>query len=397
MKLKVFAMVSAMCAGIAAAAEVQVVEQIVAKVNGDIITKGELDRSRQALEAQLRQDKTPPDKIQAILKEREADALREQIDNLLLVQKGKELNINVDPDVTRELADIKTQNKIADQDKFRAWVQEQSGMTYEDLKQQIKNRDLTQRVIRQEIGGRITIPKAELQKYYDEHKADFVRQEQVFLREILISSVGKSPEQVAAADKRAKDVLARARKGEKFPELARDTSDGESAKNYGEIGWFKKDEVMPALAELWPQLKKGYITDMIKIDNGFAIFKVEERHEAGQAPFEEVENEITEKLFVPRMQPKIRDYLTKLREQAFLEIREGYLDSGAAPGKDTAWKDPAQLRPETTTKEEVAARKRKRLLGIIPRKSSSPARAPTDEKQSTGDPAPPPSGDTPAP
>src|SRR5436190_22730813 len=151
MKLSVLALVSAACAGIAVAADVQVVEQIVAKVNGDIITKGELDKSRDALEKQLREEKTPPQKIQQILKEREADALREQIDNLLLVQKGKELNINVDPDVRRELADIQTQNKIADQDKFRACVQEQSGMTDEDLKQQIKNRDLTQREMRREV------------------------------------------------------------------------------------------------------------------------------------------------------------------------------------------------------------------------------------------------------
>src|SRR6266404_4716546 len=165
MKWKVLALVSAACAGIAAAADVQVVEQIVAKVNGDIITKGELDKSRDALDKQLREEKTPPPKIQAILKDREADGLRDQIDNLLLVQKGKELNINVDSDVTRELADIQIQNKIADPDKFRAWVQEQSGMSYEDLKQQIKNRDLTQRVIRQEVGGRITIPKTETQKY----------------------------------------------------------------------------------------------------------------------------------------------------------------------------------------------------------------------------------------
>ena len=163
MKLEVFVLISAACAGVAAAADVQVVEQIVAKVNGDIITKGELDKSRQALETQLRQEKTPADKVAQILKEREADGLRDQIDNLLLVQKGKELNINVDADVTRELADIQIQNKIGDPDKFRAWVQEQSGMSYEDLKQQIKNRDLTQRVIRQEVGGRITIPKAEAQ------------------------------------------------------------------------------------------------------------------------------------------------------------------------------------------------------------------------------------------
>src|SRR6266849_6534335 len=352
-----------------AVAEVKVIEQIVAKVNGDIITRGELERSRQALEAELKQQGAPPAKMQELLKEKEADALRDQIDQLLLVQKAKELSIDVTAEVKKEMADIQMQNKITDSDKFHQWVQEQSGMPYEDLEQQMKNRSMTQRVIRQEVGGKITIPKAELLKHYEEHKSEFIRQEQVFLREILVSSVGKTPEQVAAAEKRAKDILARAKKGEKFPELARDTSDAESAKNFGEIGWFKKGDLNPSLQHLFKE-KKGYLTDVIKTDNGFVIFKLEERHEAGLAPFEEVENEITEKLYTPRMQPKVRDYLTKLREQAFLEIRAGYVDSGAAPGKDTAWKDPAQLKPETTTKEEVAARRRKRLLGIIPRKSA---------------------------
>ena len=321
--------------GCVASAEIKVIEQIVAKVNGDIITRGELERSRQALELELKQQKVPEAKMQEMLKEREADSLKDQIDQLLLVQKAKELSISVDAEITKELADIQLQNKISDPDKFRQWVQEQSGMSYEDMKQQMKNRALTQRVIRQEVGGRITIPKTELQKYYEEHKDDFVRQEQVFLREILISSVGKTPEQIAAAEKRAKDILARAKKGEKFPELARDTSDADSAKNFGEIGWFKKGDLNPSLQYLFKE-KKGFITDVIKTDNGFVIFKLEERHEAGLAPFEEVENEITEKLYIPRMQPKVRDFLTKLREEAFLEIRAGYVDSGAAPGKDTA-------------------------------------------------------------
>ena len=369
-------------------AEVKVIEQIVAKVNGDIITRGELEHSRQALEAELKQQGAPGAKMKELLKEKEADALRDQIDQLLLVQKAKELSIDVTAEVKKEMADIQMQNKITDSDKFRQWVQEQSGMPYEDLEQQMKNRSMTQRVIRQEVGGRITIPKAELLKYYEEHKSEFIRQEQVFLREILVSSVGKTPEQVAAAEKRAKDILARAKKGEKFPELARDTSDAESAKNFGEIGWFKKSDLNPSLQHLFKE-KKGYLTDVMKTDNGFVIFKLEERHEEGLAPFEEVENEITEKLYVPRMQPKVREFLTKLREQAFLEIREGYVDSGAAPGKDTAWKDPAQLKPETTTKEEVAARKRKRLLGIIPRKSS-PAKPAADTTASA--PAPLPAG-----
>src|SRR6266403_561313 len=108
-------------------AEVKVIEQIVAKVNGDIITRGELERSRQALEAELKQQSAPPAKMRELLKEKEADALRDQIDQLLLVQKAKELNIDVTAEVRKELADIQMQNKITDTDKFRQWVQEQSG------------------------------------------------------------------------------------------------------------------------------------------------------------------------------------------------------------------------------------------------------------------------------
>jgi peptidyl-prolyl cis-trans isomerase SurA len=379
--------------GIVEASDVRVVEQIVAKVNGDIITRGELEKTRQAMEQELKQQNIPPEKREAALNEKAADALRDQIDQLLLVQKGKQLDINVDAEVTKELAEIQVQNKISDPDKFHQWVTDQAGVPFEDVKQQMKNRYLTQRVIRQEVGGRITIPKPELLKYYNGHKDEFNRQEEVFLREILISSVGKTPEQVAAAEKRAKDVLARAKKGEKFPELARDTSDADSNKNFGEIGWYKKNDLTPELQSLFRQ-DRGYLTDVMRVPNGFLIIKLEEKHAEGLAPFEEVENEITEKLYVPRMQPKVREFLTKLREQAFLEIRVGYADSGAAPGKDTAWRDPAQLKPETTTKEEVAARRRKRLLGVIPRKSAAGPSA-ADSASATTAPTPPPASTTP--
>jgi hypothetical protein len=97
------------------------------------------------------------------------------------------------------------------------------------------------------------------------------------------------------------------------------------------------------------------------------ILKVEERFEKGLQPFEVVEQEVMEKLYSPRMQPAVRAYLTRLREDAFLEIRSGFVDSGAAPGKDTAWKDPAQFKPQTVTKEEVASQtRRKRLLWLLP-------------------------------
>lgn len=351
---------------------VRVVEEIIAKVNGDIITRTELERSRRALDPEFRQQGLNGPALEQAVREQEKNLLRDQIDQLLLVQKGKDLNINVDPEVTRRIASIQVQSKIADPDKFHEWIREQAGMPFEDFKAQMKNQLLTQRVIGQDVMYKANVPKAEIRKYYNDHKKDFVRQEQVFLREILISTQGKTPEQSAAAEKKAKDLAARARKGEKFGDLARDNSDAETAKGYGELPPYKRGQLRKDIEDIVFAHNKGYVTDPIRTPDGFRILKVEERFEAGQAPLEEVENEIQEKLLMPRMQPKVREYLTKLRQDAFLEIKPGYADSGAAPGKNTAWQDPAQLKPQTTTKEEVAARKRKRLLWVIPRGGLKP-------------------------
>ena len=361
---------------IAAAADVRVVEEIVAKVNGDIITRGEIERNRRSLAGDLQQQGITGARLAQAVKERENDTLRDQIDQLLLVQRGKDLNVNVDPEVTRRIAEIQTQSKISDPDKFRDFVREGTGMNLEDFRQQMKNQILTQRVIGQEISSRISVPEAEKKKYYEEHKSQFVRQAEVFLRQILISTEGKTPEQVAAADKKAKDLTARARKGEKFGDLARDNSDDpETSKNQGELPPFKPGELRKEIEDIVFQQKKGYVTDPIKIPNGFLILRVEDRFEAGQATYEEVQNEIAEQMVTPLMQPKVREYLTKLRADAFLEIKDGFIDSGAAPGKDTRWMDVAQLKPETTTKEEVAARKRRRLLWVIPIGYKKPATA----------------------
>jgi len=350
------------------AADVRVIEEIVAKVNGDIITRSEIERTRQSLAAELEAQGINGARLEQEVKDREKNALRDQIDQLLLVQRSRDLNVSVDPEVNRRIGEIQVSSKITDPDKFHQWIREQTGMSFEDFKSQMKNQLLTQRVIGQEVGSRISVPESEKRKYYEDHKAEFVREERVFLRQIFISTENKKPDEIAAADKKAKDVLARARKGEKFAELARDHSDDpEAARSFGELPPYKRGEMRKEIEDVVFKEKKGFITDLIRVPNGFLILRVEERHEAGQASYEEVENEVMERLYMPRMQPRVREYLTALRKDAFLEIRDGYIDSGAAPGKDTSWKDPLQLKPETTTKEEVAARRKKRLLWIIPR------------------------------
>src|SRR3954464_1139016 len=170
-----FAVLVAAALPLAFAADVRIVEEIAAKVNGDIITRGELDSQKRDLERSLRGEGLAGQKLQDALKEYTSNALRDQIDQLLLVQKAKDLNINVDPEVTREMADIQVRAKIADPDKFKAYIQEQTGMSYEDYRDKLKRQMLSQRVIGQEVGYRINIPEADKRKYYEEHKSDFVR------------------------------------------------------------------------------------------------------------------------------------------------------------------------------------------------------------------------------
>lgn len=349
------------------AADTKVIEQIVAKVNGEIITRTELDRTKRQMEEEVkRRSAKEPDLVKQAA-EKEKDFLRERIDQMLLVQKGKELSVNVDSEVSKYLADIQRKLKISDPEKFQAVLREETGQTFEDYKMELKNSILTRRVIGQEVGSRVNIPKADIRKYYDDHQTEFQREERLFLREILVSTDGKDAAQQAAAEKKAKDLVARARKGEKFPDLARDNSDAPTAEQSGELPPFKKGELDKKLEDMVWEKDRNFITEPIKLPNGWLLLKVDEHHKTGMAQFEEVEQEIAGYLQNEKMQPELRKYLTKLREDAFLEIREGFIDTAAAPNKSTKWSDPAQLKPETVTKEEVASQTRKkRLLWMVP-------------------------------
>jgi peptidyl-prolyl cis-trans isomerase SurA len=352
----------------AMASDVKVVELIVAKVNGDIVTTGELARSRRDLEENLKQQGLSGPKLEAELQAREPNLLRDRMDSLLLVQKAKELGLSVDSEVTKRLADMQRQAKLTDRDKFQELVSRETGMPFEDFRQQLRDQAMTQRLIQQEVGSKITIPRAEQQQYYDAHKDEFIRKDRVFLSQIAVSTEGKDPKEIPALEKKAKSLVERARQGEKFAELARDNSDDQdAAQTGGALPALDTADLNAQLKEIVTKQEKGYVTDPLPVTGGFLIFKIEEKHTAGLASFEEVENEIQGKLWEPRYEAASRPYLTELRMQAFLEIREGYIDTSAAPGKSTKWLDPAQLKPETVTKEEVALKvRRKRLLWLAP-------------------------------
>lgn len=371
----------------ALASDVRVVEEIAVKVNGDIITRGDLaEKQRQMAQAIQQQQHLTGAALQQAVNDQSKDMLEHMIDERLLVQKAKELDLKVDPDVNRRLSELQVMSGFADPDKFHDWIREQTGVTFEDYKQQLTDGLLQQRLIGSEIQSHISVPEPEMQKYYDAHKADFVRKDEVFLSQIVISTEGKTPEQITLAEKKAQDIAARARKGEKFSELARANSDdAETAREGGQLPPRQRGMSRPEIEAKVFAANKGTVLDPINLPGyGFVILRVDDRFEAGQETFDEAKDEIQSVLARPKMEPKVREYLTKLRQQAFLEIKDGYVDSGAAPGKDTRWHEVVGLKPETTTKEEVAAhRHRPKFLGVIPHGSVAPG-----TKETSGSAAP---------
>lgn len=350
-----------------AADDFSVVDQIVARVNGDIVSTDELQRLTRELAVELQHQGATGSTLERELDNRKKDVLRDRIDELLLIQKGKELNINIDSDVSKYVANLQRTSGITDPDKFHEWVRQESGSSYEDFLADRKNEFLTREVIGQEVGRHINFTDKEVEDYYNAHKQDFVREEKVYLSEILISTEGKDAAAVAAAEKKAQTISNEAARGERFSDLARDNSDAVTAKDGGTLGGYKKGDLAKPIEEAVWKLPKGGVTKPVKVPTGFEVFKVDDHTTAGLEPLAEAKPDIENQLYGPKMQPKVREYLSDLRKQAFLQIKAGYVDTGAVAGMNTNWQDPAQLKPETVTKAEVEQKVRhKRLLWIIP-------------------------------
>jgi len=354
---------------LASQADVVTIEQIICKVNGDIVTNIDLQHDRVELEKQYRQAGFSGKRLEDVLKQEEPNFLRNKIDHLLLQQKGKELELKVDADLNKQIADMQRQTNTADPEKFQALVRQETGKSYEDFKADLKNNLYEQGVVSEEVMRKIQFKQEEVRAYYDAHKDEFQREERIYLREISISTQGKQddPVALAAAQKKAKDLVDRARRGERFNELAQTNSDSITAKDGGALDPYKKGELAPAIeAAVWDK-ERGTVIDPINIGNALLILRVDEHYKAGLASFDEVETAIQNQIVGSRREVALRAYLTKLRDLSFLEIKPGFEDSGAAPGKDTKWSDPAQLKPETTTKAEVLQNPaRKKVLGVLP-------------------------------
>ena len=362
----------------------QVVEEIIARVNNQIITKSEFARSKDQLRDEVKQqDPNNADKVYA---DREKDVLRDLIDQQLLLEKGKDLGISADTDLIKQLDQMRKDMKLDSMEALEKEAEKQ-GVSWEDFKQTQKNQIITRKVIGEEVGGHLSISKEEGQKFYDDHKDEMQHAEFIRLSEILITPKAVTPapdpnaanagssaqtpldeaakqaadaDALSAAETKAKDILKQLRDGAAFDDIAKKYSDGPSAADGGALGTFERGKLAKELEDRTFTMKTGEISDVIRVKQGFAILKVEDHQMAGVPAMKDVLPRIQDALYYQKLQPALRAYLTKLREEAYIKIAQGYVDSGRSAN---------QTEPvETTTAKEADAKKlnkKKKKLGII--------------------------------
>jgi len=350
-----------------------VVEEIVARVNNEIVTRSEYIRSRDQLKQEVQQqDAANADRVFA---DKQRDVLRDLIDQQLLLQKGKDLGISGDTELIKRLDEMRKQMNLETMEDLEKAAEAQ-GASYEDFKQNLRNQIITQRVIGQEVGQKLSMNKDDEKKFYEQHRAEMEQPEQVRLSEILIApktpvkpvtSPEVKPEPPTAAETeaaldaakaKAQDLLDQIHKGAKFDELAKKYSDGPSAKDGGDLSYFKRGTMPKELDDKVFALKSGEVTDVIRTKQGYVILLAAEHQMAGIPTLKEAEPRIQDALYMQKLQPALRAYLTTLREEAFIDIKNGYIDSGASA---------KQTKPvETTAKEDKAKKlKKKKKLGVF--------------------------------
>ncbi len=340
-----------------------IVEEIIARINNQIITRTEYLRSKDQLKQEAQQQ--DPSNADKIVAEKDKDVLRDLIDQQLLLEKGKDLGITADTEVIKRLDEMRKEMKLESMEELEKAAAGQ-GISFEDFKQNMKNQIITQQVISKEVGSRMSIGKEELQQFYDQHKSQMEQPEEIRLSELLISTdkkgkdaSGDEAQQLAAAQAKADDVLAQLRKGTAFDELAKKNSDGPTAAQGGDLGYFKRGTLDKGLEEKTFAMKPGGVSDVIRTKQGLVILKVTEHQQAGVPPLSEIEPKVQDAIYMQKLQPALRAYLQKLREEAYIDIKPGYVDTGASPN---------QTKPVETTAKDAGAKelkKKKKKLGII--------------------------------
>jgi peptidyl-prolyl cis-trans isomerase SurA len=346
---------AALCAAVLLAVPLgaEVIEQVLVRINGDILTKTEFEqRQIAALRQRPEFASATPDnpELKKAIAEITPQIVLDAVDELLLVQRGRELGYTMgDEQFNSILANIKKSNNLEDDARFQAALKSE-GMTLADLRKNLEKQMLVSRVQQTEIAAKVSINEDEAKAYYEAHRQEFSSPSTLTLREILIevptSDRGINAAQDDAAKEKALSVRNRLLGGDPFARVASEVSDSASKASGGLIGPINYEELDPALQKLLDGMKVGDVTEPIRTTRGYQLLKLEERSDVKVKTFEEARAAIGDRIGEQKMSGERAKYLDKLRSEATIvwrndELKKAYEQAlarrqGSAPTAQTA-------------------------------------------------------------
>ncbi len=293
----------------------EVVEEIVAIVNDDIITRSEYEENLRALYQMLKSqlDGEELDKQYSLMKE---NLLETMIRNKLLLQEANEKGFDVTEQVNLYIENLKKENNIETDAELRQELRKQ-GMDFESWREQLRENFMKQALIFSEVDRFIVTDDSEIVSYYKLHPKEFTEPAEFRLRVIYLSSEGKSEEELQT---KKEEISRRISEGEEMADLAAQYSEGPERESQGDLGTFKKGELAKTLEEAVEKLNPGEIHPWLEARNGWYLLKLEEKKESRLKPFEEVKEEIEQKIFSERKRDKTEEYIKRLLESNYIKI-----------------------------------------------------------------------------
>jgi parvulin-like peptidyl-prolyl isomerase len=333
----------------------EILEQVLVKVNGEIFTKTDLE-TRQVTEIRQRGKQidlsTPQgnEELRKAIAEVTPMLLVGVVDEMLIIQRGKELGYRVSEEQFKQILDsLKTQNKIENDEQLIAALK-QENMTMADLRKNMERTVIAQRVQQAEVFGRVAITEDEARKYYDSHLSEFTTPSAVTLREVLVTVPADARGVNAAADDAAKAKAEDARKrvaaGEPFDKVAAELSDSASKANGGLIGPLNANDLSADFRKIIEALKPGEMTQVIRTQRGYQVLQLESATQTKILEFDKARDQISERVFTDKRRDEFQKYLVKLRAQAIIDwrnqdVKKAY-EEGLAQQTKTAAAPPPQ-------------------------------------------------------
>ncbi len=305
---------------IAGAAEIEVVDRIVAIVNNDIVSLVDLEQMMKPYMGKIRSSKYPPEKRSELMDKLREDVLNQLISQKLTDQESRRAGIVVsEKEVDNAVNRIKEENFYSDKELKAALGKE--GLSIEDYRNRMREQIVRSRLVSMEVKSKVVITRDEIKAYYESHQEEYQGGKKYRLRNIVLKIPSPDDQEgKAKIGKKMEMILAKLKKGEPFDKTARQYSEAPSAAEGGNLGEIDHDVLAPQLQETFKDMKSGQLTPVLDTDQGYQIFLIEEVIEGAGKSLEEASPEIEDKLFQEIVNKKFQSWLEDLRKRSHIKI-----------------------------------------------------------------------------